>query len=85
MSSHALTMAYKNEHDAHVKERMLAVIQVSLDKQHIESVAQKLHRSRTWAYKWYKRYGDEGLEGLKDRPRSGKPSTVSKEVKYKIR
>ncbi len=64
---------------------MLVVIRVSLDKQNIELVAQELHRSRAWAYKWYKRYNDEGLEGLRDKPRSGKPSTVSKEVKDEIK
>ena len=35
--------------------------------------------------KWYKRYSDEGLEGLRDRPRSGKPSTILKETMEKIR
>ncbi len=64
---------------------MLFVIRVSLDKQHIKSVAQELHRSRAWAYKWYKRYNDEGLDGLRDRLRSGKPSAVSKEMKDEIK
>ncbi len=64
---------------------MLVVIRVSLDKQHIESVAQELHRARSWAYKWYKRYNDEGLEGLIDRPRSGKPSVIPKEVNDEIK
>ncbi len=63
---------------------MLVVIRGSLDKQHIESVAQELHRPRAWVYKWYKRYNDEGLEGLRDRSRSGKPSSVSKEVKMRL-
>ncbi len=71
MNSHALTKAYKTKRDAHVKERMLIVIRVSSDKQNVESISQELHRSRAWAYKWDKRYKDEGLEGLKDKPRSG--------------
>jgi transposase len=71
----------KNEHDARVRERILLVIRISSDKQRIDSVARELHRSRSWAYKWYKRYNDEGLEeGMKDRPRSGKPSILSKET-----
>jgi transposase len=44
-----------------------------------------MHKSRAWAYKWYKRYKDEGLEGLKDRQRSGKPSAISNETKEKIK
>jgi transposase len=39
-------------------------------------VARELHKSRAWAYKWYKRYNDEGLEGLRDIPRSGRPFFV---------
>ena len=41
--------------------------------------------SRAWAYKWYKRYNDEGIEGLRDRHRSGKPSVVSIDTKEKIK
>ena len=65
---------------------MLLVVKVSCDKQHIETVAHELHRARSWAYKWYKRYGDEGLDSSKDRQkRSGRPSLISNEVKKKIR
>ena len=85
MKARVLDKAYKNEHDGCVKERMLLVIRVSVDKQHIESAAQERHRSRAWAYKWYKRYNDEGIEGLRDRHRSGKPSVVSTDTKEKIK
>ena len=85
MKARALDKAYKNEHDGCVKERMLLVIRVSADKQHIESASQELHRSRAWAYKWCKRHNDEGIEGLRDRQRSGKPSVVSTDTKVKIR
>ena len=67
----SLDKAYTDERDADVKERILLIRRVLIDKQHIESVAQELHKSRAWAYKWYKRYTDKGLEGLKDKPRSG--------------
>jgi putative transposase len=70
--------AYKDELDADVRERILLVRRVLSDKQHVESVAQELHKLRSWAYKWYKRHTDEGLDGLKDKPRSGKPSIISK-------
>ena len=46
---------------------------------------EELHRSRAWAYKWLKRFDKEGLEGLKDRPRSGRPADVPKEMLSKIR
>ena len=85
MKARVLDKAYKNEHDGCVKERILLVIRVSVDKQHIESASQELHRSRAWAYKWHKRYNDEWMEGLRDRHRSGKPSVVSTDTKDKIR
>ena len=54
-------------------------------KQHIEDVAKELHRCRAWAYKWYKRYNYDGLDGLKDKERSGRPPDVPKEIMLKIR
>ena len=80
-----LDKAYKDEHDTDVKERILFVRRVLADKQHIESVAQELHKSRAWAYKWYKRYTDKGLDGLKDKPRSGRPPLVDNDLMIKIR
>lgn len=81
-----LDKAYKNEHDALVKERLLLIIRIAIDKQHIEAVASELHKSRAWAYKWYKRYNDEGLEGLRDKPRSsGIPSSIDEEEIVKIK
>ena len=86
LKSRLLDKTYKNERDARVKERMLLVIRISSDKQRIDSVARELHRSRAWAYKWYKRYSDEGLEeGLKDKPRSGKPPVISTETMDEIK
>ena len=81
----ALAKAYKDECDADVKERILFVRRVISDKQPIETVAQELHKSRAWAYKWYKRYNDEGLEGLKDKPKSGRPPLVEHDLMIKIR
>lgn len=80
-------MAYKQEEkDVDVKERILLIRRIVDDKQHIEDVAKELHRCRAWAYKWYKRYNDDGgLDGLKDQPRSGRPPDVPKEIMVKIR
>ena len=84
-NSTKLDRVYRNESDARVRERILLIMRESSDKQHIESVARELHRARSWAYKWCKRYRDEGMEGPRDRPRSGKPSAIPKEEMDKIR
>jgi len=81
----ALYKAYKNERDARVRERILLVIRVSSDKQHIESVAKELHRARSWAYKWCKRYSFEGIDGLKDKPRNGRPPFADEITMVEIR
>jgi transposase len=80
-----LDKAYNDEHDTDVKERVLLVRRTLADKQHIETVAQELHKSRAWAYKWYKRYNDKRLNRLKDKPRSGRPPVVNNDLMIKIR
>ncbi|HJT85458.1 MAG TPA: helix-turn-helix domain-containing protein [Nitrososphaeraceae archaeon] len=85
MRTAKLHVAYNREKDADVKERILLIRRIVEDKKHIEDVAIELHRSRAWAYKWYKRYNEDGLDGLKDKERSGRPPDVPKEIMLKIR
>ena len=81
-----LNYAYRHEVDADVKERILLVRRVRADGKNIENVAKnELHRSRAWAYKWLKRFNSNGLNGLKDQPRNGRPPEVSEEKMLKIR
>lgn len=80
-----LDKIYNQESNADIKERIQLVRRITQDKQHIEDVAKELHRCRAWAYKWYKRYNENGLEGLKDQPRTGRPPDVPKETMLKIR
>ncbi|HEU5172781.1 MAG TPA: helix-turn-helix domain-containing protein [Nitrososphaeraceae archaeon] len=80
-----LDKIYKQESNADVKERIQLVRRIVQDKQHIEDVAKELHRCRAWAYKWYKRYNENALDGLKDKERNGRPPDVPKEIMVKIR
>jgi len=80
-----LDKAYRQESNPDVRERILLVRRVVDDKQHIVNVAKELHRCRAWAYKWYRRYNDYGLQGLKDKAKTGRPPTVPKDVMVKIR
>jgi putative transposase len=75
---------YKLESNADLKERMLLVLNVTYDKQIPAQVARDLHRSRTWASDWLKRYREEGIEGLKNRSKSGRPPEIPQEIAYKI-
>lgn len=76
---------YKLESNADLKERMLLVLNVTYDKQIPAQVARDLHRSRTWASDWLKRYREEGIEGLKNRSKSGRPQEIPQEIAYKIK
>ncbi len=77
---------YKRESDAGVKQRMLLVLNVVYDKRISAQMARDLHRSRAWASDWLKRYRKEGgIEGLKNRPKSGRPPDIPEEIVYKIK
>ena len=80
-----LDKVYRQESNPDVRERILLVRRVVDDKQHIVNVAKELHRCRAWAYKWYRRYNDYELQGLKDKAKTGRPPTVPKDVMVKIR
>jgi len=80
-----LVTSYKKENDPKVKERLLLIIKVQEDGQIPFRVVKEMHRSNPWASDWLKRYDKEGLEGLKDRTKSGRPSDLSEEIIYQIK
>lgn len=74
ISRKQLDYAYKKKTDASIKERILLLRRVRYDKNEAASVAEnELNKTRTWAYKWLHRFDKEdgGLDGLKDKTRSG--------------
>jgi putative transposase len=85
LRSSKLDVAYNREKNSDVKERIQLLRRIVQDKQHIEDVAKEFHRCRAWAYKWYKRYNENGLDGLKDQPRTGRPPDVPKDTMLKIK
>ncbi len=76
---------YRNEQDVKIKERMLLVLNVVYSDRIAAQVAKDLYRSRAWACWWLKRYYDEGIEGLKDKPKGGRHSKITKQVEDKIK
>jgi putative transposase len=77
---------YRYEQDIKTKERMLLILNVIYQgKVSAAQVARDLHRSKAWASDWLKRYDKEGIEGLKTRPKSGRPSKLSEEIMYQIK
>lgn len=80
-----LVILYKKEKDPKVKERLLLVIRVRADEQVPFRVVKEINRSNPWASYWLKRYDEEGIEGLKDRPKSGRHPKISRHTEYMIR
>jgi putative transposase len=76
---------YRSEQDVKTKERMLLVLNVIYQDKVCAHVARDLHRSRAWACEWLKRYGKEGIKGLKNRQKSGRPSELSEEITCQIK
>ena len=76
---------YKKESDSKVKERLLLVLRVRADGQVPARVVKELHRSNPWASEWLARYDGEGVEGLQNRPKSGRPSKLPAEMDVRIR
>jgi transposase len=76
---------YKSELEGKVKERMLLVLDVVYHGKIASHVARDLHRNRSWACKWLKRYDKQGIEGLKDRLKIGRRPELPPEVEYEIR
>ncbi len=76
---------YGNEPDIKTKERMLLVLNVLYNDITPAQAAKELHRSRAWASDWLKRYQKEGIEGLKDRTKSGRPPELSEDISFSIK
>ncbi len=64
---------------------MLLVLNVVYYNKIAAHVARDIHKSKGWASQWLKRYREEGIEGLKDRPKGGRHSKMSRQMEYRIK
>jgi hypothetical protein len=56
----------KKESDPMVKERFLLILKIKYDNVIPSQLGRELRRSRSWASKWWRRYIQEGSNGLND-------------------
>ena len=82
--SERLVEIYKRELNAKTKERLLLVTRVIVDGELPAHVVKEIHRSKPWGSYWLERYNKEGIEGLRDKPRSGRIPQISLVVSTRI-
>jgi len=73
----SLYQAYKAEEDAKVRERILMNMRL-LEGKSTYKVGYELRCVPSKVQYWKKRFREEGVEGLGDRPRSGRPRLLSR-------
>ena len=78
ISGRDLKLLYSKEKDPKVKERLLMVIHAKEGRtsREIANILKKSFKSVTI---WINRFNKKGLEGLKNRSKSGKPPKMNKE------
>jgi transposase len=77
ISGRDLELLYSKEKDPKVKERLLMLIHTKEGKTTRE-VAKVIKKSHVSVAHWINRFNEEGIEGLKDRKRSGKPPKMNR-------
>ncbi len=74
-----LAKAYEEEKDARIKERILAVKLHVVDGKTEKEVSKMLNKGYSTIKLWIGKYKKEGLDGLKDKHRSGRPRKAEEE------
>jgi transposase len=84
LGSEELDTAARAERDARVRTRILA-IRYMRQGHSAREAAGVFRTSDTQLRMWVRRYDAEGLEGLRDRPRSGRPPILDPELEETFR
>jgi len=73
----------RTESCSRVRERMLGIHNLMLGKNRIEA-AKSVGRNPEWLRMWVLRYDKLGIDGLKDKPKSGQPKFLSHEQEQEL-
>jgi putative transposase len=80
MEEEELLKLYKQEKQARVKQRLLAIYLMQRDKISSYKVANILEVNPQSVRNWIKRYNTEGTSGLRDKPKEGRPKEISEQM-----
>ena len=78
ISGRDLKLLYSKEKDPKVKERLLMIIHTKESRTSRE-IGNALKKSFKTVTIWINRFNEEGIESLKNKPKSGKPPRMEKE------
>ena len=74
---------FNKEKDGRVKQRLLIILKTFKIKSSYK-IAEITSTSHTKVQRWINRFNKDGINGLKDKPRSGKPSKLTKMQKREL-
>ena len=79
-----LLQMYREEKDPSVKDRLMLVIKVRFEDTSITKAAGALGNITSWGGKWFARFAEAGLDGLRNLPRSGRPALIAEQETERI-
>jgi transposase len=79
-----LDTLYRKTRDPRLRTRAQMVLLSAERELTAQEIAQIVRESHATVLRWLKRYMAEGVEGLKDAPRPGKPSKVTDEYRERL-
>jgi transposase len=71
-------LAHSRTSPARLVERARVVL-AALDGERVPAIAERFHVTAATVYLWLHRFNDEGLAGLQDKARKGRPATYTRE------
>lgn len=74
---------YNREKNGKIKERLLIILKAFKIKSSYQ-IAENVLTSHTKVQRWVRRFNKYGFEGLKDKPKSGRPSKLKKHHKKEL-
>src|ERR671917_2189390 len=79
-----LDEVYHTTHDVRVRTRALMILLAAEQRLVASEIAAIVRESAETVRRWFRRYQAEGVNGLADAPRSGKPPKVTAEYRERL-
>ena len=84
MKREELLQLYREEKDPSVKDRLMLIIKAKFDDASITKAAGSLGGVTSWGSKWFNRFARDGVEGLRNLPKCGRPPLITEEESGRI-